>query len=225
MNEQELRADFKAQLLAQVAKTTPLVRRTERRRAVALVGAAVGAALVIFAREAGSFPAGRPPALVVGASAGIAVLAVAGLWLALDRGGSMLGRPSLRLLVVPWTAPVLFLVWRTVMSRGDPRVPAASTRTASHCLALALMTGALPLVALLVSRRGTDPTHPGASGSSIGGAVGLVVALLIDLSCPFGDASHVAVGHVAPIVLLSLAGAAIGKTILGVRPTDRVPRG
>src|SRR5262249_37942036 len=112
MNERELRADFKAELLARVARTPSPVRRAQARRAIALVSAAVAAGLGIFTWKAGPLPGGRQSALVFGTSSGIAILAVASLWLALDRGGSMLGRSRSRLLVVPLASPLVVVLWR-----------------------------------------------------------------------------------------------------------------
>jgi hypothetical protein len=210
MNEQELRTDLKSEMLARVARTPTPVRGAETRRRAVLVGAAVAVALGIFMWKAGPVPTGRQSALVFGTSSGIAILAVASLWLALDRGGSMLGRSRSRLLVVPLTSPLVVVVWRSLWTeRYAPGLDGWD-----RCLSLALMTGTFPLLALLFSRRGTDPVHPGASGASIGAAVGFVVALLVDLSCSFGGVAHVTLGHVAPVIFFSLAGAAIGKTML-----------
>jgi hypothetical protein len=45
--------------------------------------------------------------------------------------------------------------------------------------------------------------------------VGLVVACLLDLSCPLAGAAHLALGHVLPVWLFSLAGAMLGTIVLG----------
>ncbi len=212
----EIRADFKAQLLAEAARMPAPVRRTETRRAWALVGASVVIALAIFGWGGGLVLAGRPADLVLGTSSGIAASAAAGLWLALHRRRSMLGRSRAALLVVPGVLPLLVLVWKVLWStRYAPGPDAWPGRSVAQCLLLGLMIGSAPLLALLFTRRRTDAIHPVVAGSSIGAAVGLVVALLLDLSCPLAGAAHVAWGHLLPLAVLSFAGALLGKMVLG----------
>jgi hypothetical protein len=219
MNQPEIRADFKAQLLAEVARTPAPVRRTETQRALALVVASAGLALAIFQWGGGVVLGGRSAELVLRTSSGIAVLAAAGLWLAIHRGGSMLGRSRRTLLVVPLVLPVLVLVWKALLGALDAGPDAWPGRSTDQCLVLGLMIGSAPLLALLFMRRGTDAIHPAVLGSSIGAAVGLVVALLLDLSCPLTGAAHVVVGHLAPLGILSFAGAVLGKSVLGPSET------
>jgi hypothetical protein len=216
MIQAEIRADFKAQLLAEVARTPAPVRRTETRRALAVVGASVVVALAIFEWGGGFVLAGRPPTLVLETSSGMAASAAAGLWLSLHRGRSMLGRSRTALLIVPLVLPPLVLVWKVLRSTMSASGPDAwPGRSVAQCLVLGLMMGSAPLLALLFTRRRTDAIHPVVAGSSIGAAVGLVVAWLLDLSCPLAGAAHVALGHLAPLGILSFAGATLGKKVLG----------
>src|SRR5258708_2375809 len=85
-------------------------------------------------------------------------------------------------------------------------------RPGLRCLGLTLAMSALPLLALLYVRRGTDPTHPRTAGFGLGAATGLGAAVFVDMSCPVAHASHLLLGHVLPIGILSLAGVWLGRT-------------
>jgi hypothetical protein len=129
----------------------------------------------------------------------------------------MLGRSRRTLLVVPLVLPVLALVWTALVGARYAAGPDAwPGRSADQCLVLGVMIGSAPLLALLFVRRGTDAIHPIVAGSSIGAAVGLVVALLLDLSCPLVGAAHLLLGHLAPLGVLSFAGAMLGKSVLTI---------
>jgi hypothetical protein len=216
MNQPEIRADFKTRILAEVARTPAPVRRTEEWRAIAVVAASAGIALAIFEAGGGLVLGSRPRELVLGTSSCMAALAAVGLWLALHRGRSMLGRSRRALLVVPLVLPLLALVCKlTWSSRYAPGPDVWPGRSVDQCLVLGVMIGSAPLLALLFVRRGTDAIHAAVAGSSIGAAVGLVAACLLDLSCPLAGAAHVALGHLLPVGLFSLAGAMLGKIVLG----------
>jgi len=79
---------------------------------------------------------------------------------------------------------------------------------------MSMSLGALPLVALLFTRRGTDPVHPGHAGMGIGVALGLVVASFVDAWCPVAYVPHLLLGHILPLALLGAAGLWLGRKIL-----------
>jgi hypothetical protein len=72
----------------------------------------------------------------------------------------------------------------------------------------------LPLLTLLYSRRGTDPSHPNTAGMALGVSVGLGVAVLIDLWCPVAHIPHLLMGHLLPVAIFALLGVAIGRKLL-----------
>jgi hypothetical protein len=90
-------------------------------------------------------------------------------------------------------------------------------RPGFRCLELTLAVGTLPLLVALFARRGTDPVSPAGAGAALGVGIGLGAALPVDLWCPVGNAQHVLMGHVGPIVLLAAAGALVGAKWLAVR--------
>jgi hypothetical protein len=77
--------------------------------------------------------------------------------------------------------------------------------------------GALPLVALLAPRRGTDPVHPAVTGAALGMTAGAWTAMMAYLRCPHPSAFHCIAAHVAPTLLLTVAGALLGHALLRVR--------
>ena len=40
---------------------------------------------------------------------------------------------------------------------------------------------------------------------------------MINLHCPVSDAMHVAMAHILPVVVFALAGALVGRRVLGLR--------
>jgi hypothetical protein len=81
----------------------------------------------------------------------------------------------------------------------------------SGLLSLAPMIGALWL------RRGSDPVHPRAAGAALGAAIGAGTWVLVDLWCPVAYVPHLLLGHVLPLLLIILCGAALGGPLLGLR--------
>jgi hypothetical protein len=215
MNDARLPDDLKARILQQVAKTPAPTRSAERKRAALLIGASIAVALSVFFLRGGIRMTGRPTSLIVGTSLGTAVIAAVGAWIGLGRGRSMIGRSSVALLVMAAATPLALLFWKIVWSAGyEGGLDAWPGRVGFRCLNLTLMMGVLPLVALLVARRRTDPTHPRLAGLGAGASVGLCVALFVDMWCPVAYVPHFLLGHVLPILLLSLAGFVIGQMLL-----------
>jgi hypothetical protein len=65
----------------------------------------------------------------------------------------------------------------------------------------------------------------GALGAALGAAAGAWGGILIDIHCPNDAVLHLALGHLAPIALFVLLGAALGAHLLGVRTDRRTERG
>jgi len=131
----------------------------------------------------------------------------------------MLGRSSLALCAMAFVTPLALLFWKVVWSaqfRGG--LDAWPGRIGLKCLWLTLLMGMLPLAALLFARRGTDPTHPRIAGLSAGASIGLCVSIFVDMWCPVAYVPHFLLGHILPIVLLSVLGVVIGKILLAPKP-------
>jgi len=135
-------------------------------------------------------------ALVVGTAVGSVIIATVGLTFLVGRNRTMLGRPRLWLIVTAALLPLALFAWKVCYSSQFPQaLNRWSDRTGYRCLALALGVGMLPLLTLLYSRRGTDPSHPNTAGMALGVSVGLGVAVLIDLWCPVAHIPHLLMGH------------------------------
>jgi hypothetical protein len=77
-----------------------------------------------------------------------------------------------------------------------------------------------PLVALVLTRRRTDPLHPSLTGAAIGSAVGASIWVLVDLNCPIAYLPHLLLGHVLPLVLITSVGAALGRRLIALRSRE-----
>ena len=123
------------------------------------------------------------------------------------------GRASLGLATL---APVVaFVLWRYGLGHLYALASPWPTRPGYRCFVMSVATGGILLFALLLAWRGVDPMSPQATGAAFGAGAGLGSALLIDLWCPVSYLPHLLVGHVIPIAVLALAGALLGRRILG----------
>ncbi len=190
---------------------------------VALAALAMGAVLQWGPRlfgDAGGLAhlAGRPAGTSAFILGGTLALAVAGTWLALPARRSMLAPARGVLLAVAAGTPLLIGAWLALWhgTYADPFV-----RTGLRCFALTVMTAPWPFVVLLQASRRVEPRHPGSAGAALGGAAGAWAAFMVELWCPLAAHDHVLVGHLLPLLILSLAGAAIGARLFGLRPLPR----
>jgi hypothetical protein len=205
-------ADLRARVLEATRREPAKVRAQARRQTVALWVAGAAAGLGVFFAIGGPHAGGRTGAEIAGVAVVWAACAFGATRAALARGTRGLGLPAATLLAVAiGTAPVMFVLFALV--GGEP---AARPSTLGCALATVGMAAAL-LVAMVLSRRGGDPAHPGATGAAFGAAAGAWAAVLIDLHCARGDLAHVGLGHVLPVLALGAVGAVLGSRLLGVR--------
>jgi hypothetical protein len=182
-----------------------------------MVLVAVGVAVGVFLAAGGIRRADRPLGLVLLTSAGTAAIAALAMWVGLWRGPSMLGRRRSLLLAVGLAAPAMLLAWRSgVSSLFEGMTREWPARLGFRCLGLTLAVSLAPLLLALYARRRSNPLHPASEGAAVGVAVGLGAAFAVDLWCPVAHPQHVLLGHVAPVALLALAGAAMGARWLSV---------
>jgi hypothetical protein len=187
-------------------------------RTALLLVPAVLASVAAFCAIGGAQPGPRPLSLVATTVLGGFALALGSSWLALGRGGRMLGRARGWLVGGAVLAPPVWVLWKLFWSTQyeGMSVPWAS-RPGARCFALTLGFALLPLLSLAIARKGSDPTHPRSLGAAFGVAAGMYSAVMIDLWCPIGELSHVLLGHGIPVVLLGLLGVLIGQLLLAVR--------
>jgi hypothetical protein len=214
--------EARARAIAAVAEIAAPTRREHERRALALgLGAAIATTALFFAM--GGLAVGERPGMLVAFTSGIGLAFAFAVTLGgLSRGRpplAMLGRPAEHLLVVCFAlAPALTVValGAAALWPGDVHDD-VSPRAQLACLAISLIQGALPLAAMMILRRGTDPLHPGLTGAVLGTIAGGWTSAMAYLRCPHASVAHWLVAHVSPVVLLAVLGYVLGRALLKIR--------
>jgi hypothetical protein len=200
--------------MAQV-EAAPAPPRADRRwGALGLaVLAAIAMVVLLLAWGGPAHAAGRPEAAGAWVVTGMLAVAAAATWSVLPARRSMLGRPRGRLVAVVLGVPLLvglwLLLWHTRYT--DP-----FERVGLSCLALTSVTAPWPFALLVYLGRRFEPRHPSLMGAALGSAAGAWAALMVELWCPLADPGHVAIGHVLPLVLLTLAAAGLGGRLFSL---------
>jgi hypothetical protein len=216
--ERERHARIKAEVLAVVAALPHDADARMSWRNVLLLLSAIVVPFAVWLALGGIRTGPRPLWYVGGTVLGWGIAAAWALWAALARRGSMLGPSRRWLRAVVFLVPSTIFAWMMLWDLLDPdRLAPWPDRIGLKCLGFTLGAGAWPAIALILMRRGTDPVHPGASGAAIGAAVGCATGVLVDLWCPVADPSHVLLGHILPLALLSLGGVILGRKLLDMR--------
>jgi hypothetical protein len=212
-------SDLRQRILARVAEE-PSPTRVAVRRIDAVIATAVAVMVLgIFFALGGIRDGGAPRSLplMIGTFAGTLAITVAVAMLAARRGPTMLGRQRSHLLFAIVLAPLLLFAWKVLYSSlFDGGLDFWSTRVGHKCLGLSMSLGILPLLALARARRGQALRHPRASGAALGLLAGMIAATFVDLWCPVAHPAHLAYGHLLPLLLLVVTGAALGARWLGV---------
>jgi hypothetical protein len=215
--------ELKARVLEAV-RQRPMPRRTDRLPTTiglaALAAVAMSVVLQwgppVFGEVGGlAHAAGRPASSGAWILAGTLVLAVSSTWLVLPfRRRSMLSPPRALLLGVAIGVPLLVGAWLVLWhtTYADP-----FTRTGWRCFALTVMTAPWPFAALAYASRRVEPRYPGTAGAALGAVAGAWAAVMVELWCPLAVHDHVLVGHVLPLLVLALAGSAIGVQMFRLR--------
>jgi hypothetical protein len=211
--------DLRIRVLA-AASASPVVTRGEglRRQAMAV---AAGFALPLAISFSVGWPGagGRPAAYVATLAAAWLGVGLAATWAGLSRGRSMLGRSAVWRVFVAALTPVALLATALVAALVWPgtRDDAAGATDLRVCVVVAMVCALGPLVAFAMVRRNSDPVAPRLTGAAIGAASGAWGALFIELHCAHTSVGHVALGHVLPVVLLTLLGVLVGDRVVAVR--------
>ena len=216
MSAPVLPPDLRARVLQAVSQEPVPVRGEKRwRRAWPLIPAF---GFLLYAFRGINFR-GRPEAFVW--AVGIAWLPIAAFatWVAVGRGRSMLGRPA------PWLVAVLALTPVAMMLTWAGLAVAWSlpfeTRSTAHnhllCDVVGLVLALGPLLALGYLRKQTDPVRPRLTGAAIGTAAAAWAAVVHHFLCALESPRHVFLGHVAPLLAVSLVGAFLTARTVAVR--------
>jgi hypothetical protein len=209
--------ELKNRVLAALASVDSPTRAEVRKARAWLLACGVVGAVAVFLFEGGIRVSSRPPSLVALTSLGTAVIAAAAIRLLFTRAQSMSGRRGSVLVTAAVASSLLFVAWRYGVSRLFGHSDAWPERPGLRCLALSLGTGALPLLAALLSWRRTRSVTPVATGAAFGAGVGLGTALLVDLWCPVSYLPHLLLGHLLPVGILAVLGGTLGWWLLRMR--------
>jgi hypothetical protein len=213
--------DLRARVLAEIARTPSPTRAVYKRRIVWLAAIGAVATVALFVGMGGMSPGTRPVEMIA-FTVGFGLVAAAVLTrLSTGQPQSMLGRPRTVLLTaVVVTAPVLALLAVGATIAWPQASSEHVTDNANFaCGAISVLQGALPLIALLIPRRGTDPVHPAVTGAALGMTAGAWTVVMAYLRCPHTAALHCVIAHVVPTLILTALGAVLGWLILRVRPS------
>jgi len=155
--------------------------------------------------------------LVLATGGGALGVAAMALWLALWRGGSMLGRTRGWLLYGGVLIPISLFAWKVGCSIafGDAMVDWPQ-RPGVRCLSLSLLVATGPLLSFLAIRR-SAPVRPALNGAMMGLAAGACAWFATDLWCPVAYVPHLLIGHLLPLFVLAGAGALLGQMLLSPR--------
>lgn len=216
--KQQLSPDLRARILGEAAKT-PAPTRNEHKKRVAFLAVLGAIATTTLFYAMGGFARGARPTELIAFTAGSGLLAALVLTRLSSSGGRMLGRPRpVLVLGCVIAAPVLAaaalaatMLWPDLATEDVP------SHANVACGAMTLVQGALPLVVLLLPRRESDPVHPAITGAALGMTAGAWTAMMAYLRCPHVPAAHCIVAHVIPTLVLTAAGALLGRFLLRVR--------
>jgi len=212
-------SDLRARVLAEAARTPSPTRDAHKRRVLLLAAIGAVATVTLFVVMGGMSPGTRPVEMIA-FTVGFGLVAAAVMTrLSSGQPRSMLGRPRTVLLTaVVVTAPIL-AVAALCATMAWPAAAAEHVDGGAHlaCGAISVLQGALPLIALLLPRRGTDPVHPAITGAALGMTAGAWTVVMAYLRCPHAAAMHCVVAHVVPTLILTALGAVLGWLLLRVR--------
>jgi len=183
-----------------------------------------GAAFVLasFFALGGVVAGGRPIAMVALTSVTPLLLGWGLVELAMG-GRSLMGRRApLAIAASVLVVPVL-LVPLAIACAVWPEPGAEETSAGLHvgCAVFTVVQGIVPLAVLLAARRGAHPVLPWGWGAVLGATAGLTASAMAFLRCPHAAFAHGLLAHVAPVLVLALAGASIGARVLAVRAASR----
>jgi hypothetical protein len=156
-------------------------------------------------------PASRPAEVSGWVLVGMAGFAALVTWLVRPPRPSMLPPPTSRLVAIVVGVPLVVAAWLLAWHAAydDP-----FTRVGFRCFALTMAAAPWPFLALLAVLPRFVPDRVRLLGGALGAVAGAWAALIVELWCPLAEPSHVLVGHVLPLVVLTALGALAGARLL-----------
>jgi hypothetical protein len=187
-----------------------------RRLAIGVAGFVPALALVALLAHHGDY---RPVGYIVFVACTWASVAVLTTWLALRTGRSILGVARVWLVAATLAVPPALAILAGVATALWPQTNVAESDAGAHALCFVLTTLAAlgPVLAFALLRRESDPVHPRWTGALIGAASGACGATAVALLCEHTYPVHILVGHVLPVVLVTLVGAFLASRVVTLR--------
>jgi len=218
--------DLKSRILLAASETPSPTRPVSRAYTWLVVPASViAAAALYFAFKGPVHSAGRPTWFYLASTIGWACVAALSMWGALGRGGSAVGRPRSWLIAFAVGTPATLFALMFAAGLAHPELTHLHAELPGFkCFGLTLAAAAFPLLALSLARRGSDPTHPVATGAALGAACGASAGVMVEMWCPVAAPAHVAFGHILPIVILTGLGATLGARFIAMRARAGKPK-
>lgn len=208
-----------AAIKARIDETPARSRPRSRRLTIGLTALCAAVAAAVFFAYGGLRDDGgpRPAALIFATTLGSALIAGFALWIGAGQR-SMLARPARVLWAAIVLIPLLLLGWKVGWSAlFDGAMVEWPERIGIPCLQISLLSGIGPLVVLGWSVARGEPNRPALLGAVLGITAGAFAWVVTDLWCPVGHLPHLLLGHVLPLTLLGLLGAALGAWCLRIR--------
>jgi len=186
-----------------------------RRLAIGVAGFLPALALVATFAHQGDY---RPVGYVVFVACTWASLAMVATWLALRTGRSMLGMSRRWLVAASLTVPVALAALAGAATALWPQTNVVDSDARAHaqCFVLTTLAALGPVLAFAWLRRESDPVHPRWTGALIGAASGACGATAVALLCEHTYPVHILIGHVLPVILVTLVGAAFAARVVAV---------
>jgi hypothetical protein len=209
-------ADVKLRVLAAARRVPSPTRRKAalQTRVYAMVSLAAG--LCVFFGLGGLSTVPGPFGYRFGAAVGWLFVALGATWATVARDKHrVLGRSPAWLAAVALGVPFVLLGWMSLWELSCPDV--WPQRVDWACLGVSLAIATLPFLTLMSARQHSDPAHPATAGAALGATAGAWSGVLVSLWCPVPHPMHVLVGHLLPVMLLAILGAALGRRVVGFR--------
>ncbi len=212
-------AELRARVLSAVRREPVAASSEGARGRVGLVmrGFAVAGAIAVAAGIHGwESKTPRPFACILSLELLWLSLAVGATWAGVNQGRSMLGRPrAWRVAVAVLTPAAMLAAWLPVaFAWPQTLVDTSGLRAHMICVFLTMALAMGPLVAFARLRRGSDPESPRLTGAAIGAAAGAWGDAAHVPICGYTAPAHIVIGHILPIVLLSLVGVILGDRMV-----------
>jgi hypothetical protein len=205
---------LKERILAAAAASPSPTRQQGRRVVHVLAAAAIVTDILLFQLAGGlAHSRDRPLEWTVWLADTWAIATGVITWLT-ARFGSPLVRDAEVLGLACLTAPLV--LW-ALMDHAHGFYPDPPRAADSTCFFGTLACAASPLGAFLWARRGSEPRQPAILGAAGGCSAGAWAAVLMLLWCPDTAKGHAFVGHVMPVVVATLVGAAMGARVVRLR--------